>query len=169
MTNLDAKEILRLEYLRIVDRLGEVDPVSSPALYRELLDFIDGLYGLSGMSMEDNAEFYEKRAPAHPVGFTTEPALVGPAQPYEITTEPEDKAEKPEPSVEEYAPPVMNNPEPVEGPKAAPALTKEVVRAALAKARKSGVNVTELLGELGYDNFSAVPAAKYGEIMERIG
>ena len=159
MTNLDAKEILRREYLRVVDRLGEVDPVTNPGLYKELLNAVDSLYNLSGMSLEDNAEFYEKYAPNHPVGFTTDigPTLVGPANPVELPSEPDEPEEE------------DKKPEPAEEPKAdAPALTKEVVRAALAKARKSGVNVTELLGELGYDNFSAVPAAKYGEIMERL-
>lgn len=147
MTNLDAKEILRREYLRVVDRLGEVDPVQNPTLYRELLSMIESLGWMSNTH----------RAEETPDTPTVDEIIA------------EVKAEKPEPSVEEYAPPVMNNPEPAEEPKIdAPALTKEVVRAALAKARKSGVNVTELLGELGYDNFSAVPAAKYGEIMERL-
>lgn len=154
MTNLDAKEILRREYLRVVDRLGEVDPVQNPTLYQELLSMIESLGWMSNTHQAGGAPA-DEATPVHP---TVDEIIA------------EVKAEKPEPSVEEYAPPVMNNPEPVEEPKTdTPALTKEVVRAALAKARKSGVNVTELLGELGYDNFSAVPAAKYGEIMERIG
>ena len=47
--------------------------------------------------------------------------------------------------------------------------TKEEVRAALAESRKRGVKVTELLGELGYDNFSAVPAGEYGAVMAKLG
>ena len=149
MTNLDAKEILRREYLRVVDRLGEVDPVTNSKLYLELLDI------LARLSWPYQAE---GQRPAEEPEPTVDEIIA------------EAKAEKPEPSVEEYAPPVMNNPEPAEEPKIdALALTKEIVRAALANARKNGTNVTELLGELGYDNFSAVPAAKYGEIMERIG
>lgn len=150
MTNLDAKEILRREYLRIVDRLGEVDPIQNPALYKELLDLIERL------------DWYARASEPGTVEKT-------PVRPTVDEIVEEVKAEKPEPSVEEYAPPVMNNPEPAEEPKIdVPTLTKEVVRAALAKSRKAGVNVTELLQEIGYDNFSAVPASKYGEIMERL-
>ena len=58
--------------------------------------------------------------------------------------------------------------EPVSEPVAEP-YTKEEVRAALAESRKRGVKVTELLGELGYDNFSAVPAGEYGAVMAKLG
>ena len=58
--------------------------------------------------------------------------------------------------------------EPVTEPMAEP-YTKEEVRAALAESRKRGVKVTELLGELGYDNFSAVPAGEYGAVMAKLG
>lgn len=148
MTNQDAKEILRREYLRVVDRLGEVDPVTNPKLYKELLCFVDNLYSLSGLSMDDTQKFYEK----FPVGFTGEPS------------------QTPEPYVEETPVTVMEpapDPEPAED--TGKSYSKEEVRAALAKGRKAGVNVTELLGELGYDNFSAVPAGKYGELMARLG
>ena len=47
--------------------------------------------------------------------------------------------------------------------------TKEEVRAALAESRTRGVKVTALLGELGYDNFSAVPAGEYGAVMAKLG
>ena len=66
-------------------------------------------------------------------------------------------------------------PEPVAEPVSEPApetgriYTKEEVRAALAESRKRGVKVTELLGELGYDNFSAVPAGEYGAVMAKLG
>ena len=65
--------------------------------------------------------------------------------------------------------------EPVAEPVAEPApetgrsYTKEEVRAALAESRKRGVKVTELLSELGYDNFSAVPAGEYGAVMAKLG
>lgn len=66
-------------------------------------------------------------------------------------------------------------PEPVAEPVSEPApetgriYTKEEVRAALAESRKRGVKVTALLGELGYDNFSAVPAGEYGAVMAKLG
>ena len=58
-------------------------------------------------------------------------------------------------------------PEPA--PETGRSYTKEEVRAALAESRKRGVKVTELLGELGYDNFSAVPAGEYGAVMAKLG
>ena len=70
-----------------------------------------------------------------------------------------------EPVSEPVAEPVA---EPVTEPVAEP-YTKEEVRAALAESRKRGVKVTELLGELGYDNFSAVPAGEYGAVMAKLG
>lgn len=45
----------------------------------------------------------------------------------------------------------------------------EEVRAALVDARRNkGVNVTELLKEFGVEHFSAFPAGKYGELMDRL-
>lgn len=69
-----------------------------------------------------------------------------------------------EPVSEPVAEPVA---EPV--PETGRSYTKEEVRAALAESRKRGVKVTELLGELGYDNFSAVPAGEYGAVMAKLG
>ena len=69
-----------------------------------------------------------------------------------------------EPVTEHVAEPVS---EPA--PETGRSYTKEEVRAALAESRKRGVKVTELLGELGYDNFSAVPAGEYGAVMAKLG
>ena len=54
-------------------------------------------------------------------------------------------------------------------PKTERGYTKEEVRAALAESRKRGVKVTALLSDLGYENFSAVPAGEYGAIMAKLG
>ena len=75
---------------------------------------------------------------------------------------------------EEAAPQTVPFPEPFPEPFAEPEpvaepYTKEEVRAAPAESRKRGVKVTELLGELGYDNFSAVPAGEYGAVMAKLG
>ena len=69
-----------------------------------------------------------------------------------------------EPVAEHVAEPVS---EPA--PETGRSYTKEEVRAALAESRKRGVKVTELLSELGYDNFSAVPAGEYGAVMAKLG
>lgn len=50
-----------------------------------------------------------------------------------------------------------------------PEYKMEDVRAALVAARrKKGVNVTELLLEFGVENFSAFPAGRYWELMQRL-
>lgn len=59
------------------------------------------------------------------------------------------------------------NPPPETG--AHPEYKMEDVRAALVAARrKKGVNVTELLREFGVENFSAFPAGRYWELMQRL-
>ena len=63
----------------------------------------------------------------------------------------------------------VSEPVPEPAPETGRIYTKEEVRAALAESRKRGVKVTELLGELGYDNFSAVPAGEYGAVMAKLG
>ena len=138
--------ILQKEYERLVSRIGEVDPLINPQTYKTLLECIDGLYALSGSELVDVSELMD-------VGAEKEPDPI---------------PEMEEPSVEEFKPPVMNvvKPEP-ETP--VHSFTKEEVRAALARARKNGTNVVELLGEFGYDNFSAVPAGTYPELMARLG
>lgn len=42
------------------------------------------------------------------------------------------------------------------------------VRKALVDAKGGGVNVKEILGSFGAENFAALPAAKYGELMARL-
>jgi hypothetical protein len=42
------------------------------------------------------------------------------------------------------------------------------VRKALVDAKGNGVNVKEILGSFGAENFGALPAAKYGELMARL-
>jgi hypothetical protein len=154
----NEKEILRKEYARLITRLEEVDPVQSPALYKELLEAIDSLYNLSGLYYEDSKEWYGD--------FKINPGVEIP-----VTTEP---------SAEEFRPPVMEPEEPeVEEPKVEEpeepkteepkTYKREDVRAALARARKKGVSVAELLSEFGVDNFTGLPAAKYGELMSKLG
>ena len=136
------KEILRREYERLIGRLEEIDPVVNPETYKTVLEAIDHL---AFLSKEHDI----------PVGImASEDMPVCPEPETEPITEPEEDPDEPDNEPEEDTPAVTYK--------------KEDVRAALAKARKSGTNVTELLGELGYDNFSAVPAGKYGEIMARI-
>ena len=158
---MTEKDILRKEYARLIGRLEEVDPVTNPGLFKGLLESIESLYNLSGLYYED-----VKNAYGVPTieGFNTPVA-------------------DDEPSEEEFHPPVMVTPEKTKEPYVEPTpfpeseetapmgktYTKEEVRAALAKSRKKGTNVTELLAEFGASNFTGLPAAKYGELMARLG
>lgn len=138
------KDVLRAKYNQLIDLLEETDPIKHPGEFVSVLDLLDRLHFSIDRQFDHN----------YPVPVNTAPAPV---------------TETAEPYVEETPVTVMepaSDPEPAKD--TGTSYTKEDVRAALAKARKSGVNVAELLGELGYDNFSAVPAGKYGEIMARL-
>lgn len=84
-------------------------------------------------------------------------------------TEPEDEDEEATESVASV-PAEEHTPDPAPDP-ADSGKTYEMteVRAALVAARKNGVNVTELLHEFGVENFSAFPAGRYGELMDKLG
>ena len=49
-----------------------------------------------------------------------------------------------------------------------PAFKMEEVRAALAKARGRGVNVSEIIRSFGADNFQQIPKNQYGAIMAKL-
>ena len=53
-------------------------------------------------------------------------------------------------------------------PEPEPAYTQAEVRAKLAEARRLGVNVAAIVREFGVENFTAIPATKYGELLERV-
>ena len=48
-----------------------------------------------------------------------------------------------------------------------PTLTKAEVRSKLLAHRKAGLNITALLQEFGCAGFNDIPAAKYGELLQR--
>jgi hypothetical protein len=141
----ELKTILEKEEERLINALPKVDAINQAETYNVILNNLTAIrYHIGELDEEEPEE--DSRV----IGVTPQ-----------------------EPSVEEFSPPVMapeETPEedtpPWEEP--APTYSREEVRAALAKARKTGLNVTELLSEYGVDNFSALPAGKYAEIMERI-
>ena len=169
---MTSVEIIGAEVTRLVNQLTGIDPVADTDRYHKIIDCAHGLMAL-GYTIDEHNQRIEDRKTAK------EYVMGGFINPDEIPVHPVDDP-FPEPSTEEYTAPVM---EPAvtttkiadSGPTVdklgdpAPTFTKEEVRAALAKSRKKGINVTELLCELGYDNFTAVPAAKYGEVMAKLG
>lgn len=153
----DSKEVMRREYARVVDRLGEVDPCSNPALYKELLEFINSLYAMSGLQFDDYVERRKIETKLERDAILAEPI----PEPIPEVEEPKaDPVPAPDP-----APAPEPEPEPEPEDKT---YSKEEVRAALAESRNKGVDVPALLKEFGYSNFSAVPAGKYSEIMTKL-
>lgn len=149
---------IRGEQVRVTDMLIKADPTSPE--YSKLLDSLHGLCSLlSRMNDDPNGIAIMDRPVCNEDCAVCEEATPDPAASVE---------QKPAEIVELH--PVENPfPEP-EAPAAEPAKTykKEEVRAALGEARKRGVNATELLRSLGYENFTSVPAAEYGTIMAKL-
>lgn len=146
---IDLTKLFDDEVQRMAEKLCAMDPGS--AAYGQMLSNMSDLIWLADRigpttrekpAVIDVTPAHVKKAVAEDLGLdTTE----------ETVSEPE-----PEPVAEP-------------APETGRSYTKEEVRAALAESRKRGVKVTELLGELGYDNFSAVPAGEYGAVMAKLG
>lgn len=97
---------------------------------------------------------------AHQLGWMTTPeetipSIVPDAPEPEIPAEP-DPSDEPEPE------------KPETGDDEEPAFKMEEVRAALAKARGRGVNVSEIIRSFGADNFQQIPKNQYGAIMAKL-
>ena len=146
---IDLTELFDNEIQRMARGLPVMDP--SSAAYGQMLSNLSDLVWLAyriGPATQEKPDVIDV-TPAHVKKAVEEDLGL-------------DTPEEPVP--EKVAEPVS---EPV--PETGRSYTKEEVRAALAESRKRGVKVTELLGELGYDNFSAVPAGEYGAVMAKLG
>lgn len=138
------RDVILAKYNQLIDKLDATDPVQHPQEFGAVLDMLDRMHFFMGrLSVEKHNVVHEigEAIPLH-IGTPVEPVVVEPT-------------EEPEPTEELEEP--------------AKTYSKEAVRAALARARKSGINVVELLGEYGVDNFSALPAGKYTDLMLRLG
>lgn len=150
---IDLTKLFDTEIQRMAERLCAMDPGS--AAYGQMLSNMSDLIWLADRrtlaaqekpAVIDITPAHVKKSVEEDLGLDT------PAEPVA------------EPVADPVAEPVA---EPT--PKTERSYTKEEVRAALAESRKRGVKVTALLGELGYDNFSAVPAGEYGAVMAKLG
>ena len=156
-----AQSFVAAEMTRMVIRQSELDPASYD--YKQLMENLSILAG-SAEAYEDIEQYLSMAAK----GIVS------------IDIYPEGKMEAEAPKSEpgdttcQITAPVKE-PDPEPAPKADPPAdlgkTYEMtdVRAALVDARRKGVNVTELLKEFGVENFSAFPAGRYGELMQRLG
>ena len=146
---IDLTELFDNEVRRMARSIPVMDP--SSAAYGQMLSNMNALFWL--------AEHLGTTAQEKPDVIDVTPAHVKKAVEEDLGLDTPE-----EPVSEPVAEPVS---EPA--PETGRSYTKEEVRAALAESRKRGVKVTELLGELGYDNFSAVPAGEYGAVMAKLG
>ena len=146
---IDLTKLFDTEIQRMAEKLCAMDPGS--AAYGQMLSNMNELIWLA-----DRIGLMTQEKPAV-IDIT--PAHVKKAVEEDLGLDTPE-----EPVAEPVAEPVS---EPA--PETGRSYTKEEVRAALAESRKRGVKVTELLGELGYDNFSAVPAGEYGAVMAKLG
>lgn len=150
---IDFTKLFGTEIQRMAEKLCAMDPGS--AAYGQMLSNMSDLIWLAdriGLMTQEKPDVIDV-TPAHVKKAVEEDlGLDTPEEPVA------------EPVTEHVAEPVS---EPA--PETGRSYTKEEVRAALAESRKRGVKVTELLGELGYDNFSAVPAGEYGAVMAKLG
>ena len=82
-----------------------------------------------------------------------------------MTMPPETTVPEPETPAE---PDPSDEPEPETGDDEEPAFKMEEVRAALAKARGRGVNVSEIIRSFDVNSFPEIPKNKYPDIMARL-
>ena len=149
---IDLTKLIDTELQRMTEKLCAMDPGS--AAYGQMLSNMSDLIWLADRraleAQEKTIEPKTDDTPAH-VKEAVEEAL---------------GLDTPDPAAEpELVPQAEEEPAPQTGR----SYTKEEVRAALAESRKRGVKVTALLADLGYENFSAVPAGEYGAIMAKLG
>lgn len=154
---IDLTKLFDNEVQRMAERLCAMDPGS--AAYGQMLSNMNELVWLA-----DRHALAAQEKPA-PIDITPAHVKKSVAEDLGLDT-PEEAAPQTEPFPEPFPEPFA---EPAPEPKTERSYTKEEVRAALAESRKRGVKVTALLGELGYDNFSAVPAGEYGAVMAKLG
>ena len=154
---IDFTKLFGTEIQRMSEKLCAMDPGS--AAYGQMLSNMTDLIWLAdriGLMTQEKPDVIDvtpahvKKAVEEDLGLDT----------------PEEAAPQTEPFPEPFPEPFA---EPAPEPKTERSYTKEEVRAALAESRKRGVKVTELLGDGGYDNFSAVPAGEYGAVMAKLG
>ena len=148
---IDLTKLFDDEIQRMAEKLCAMDPGS--AAYGQMLSNMSDLIWL--------ADRRTLAAQEKPAVIDITPAHVKKSVEEDLGLDtPEETAPQAEPVSEPVSKPA---------PETGRSYTKEEVRAALAESRKRGVKVTALLGELGYDNFSAVPAGEYGAVMAKLG
>lgn len=144
-------EFTKQEFIRLIDLLPQTDPRTNDYLtllhsiecFDSIANSIDEMDNLRRIDLAENR-----------------PAEVKP------TVEPEKIVELPTAPVEEPEKTAELPTAPVEEPKK----TYEApdIRAALVAAKAKGIEVKDILSAFGVDNFGALPASKYNDLMEAL-
>ena len=161
------------EIKRLIEKLHELEPGSLE--YSGILADLEQLVRVR-RNMDFNSEFVTPgELPANVPEKADDPKPVPPVEKANQTeaTPVNEELSKKEPAVEEAA----SEKAPAEAPKKTPGKKTETeqpkleaafVRGELAKARRKGVNVTEIVTSFGVDNFKDIPAERYPEILEKL-
>ena len=184
-------QVVRGELLRMLGMFAETDPRSieytqlmrnfeilsnQTDMYDEVVELLSGEEAKLAEVVEfptaipltdtgTDAGAGERDTGAHIVG-NSPPSESNQTKDREIEPQETPVSEEAAPSKAVVSQPDVNPPHENEKP---PEYKMEDVRAALVAARrKKGVNVTELLREFGVENFSAFPAGRYWELMQRL-
>jgi hypothetical protein len=154
-------EFTKNEFVRLIDLLPQTDPRSNDYLtllrsiecFDSIANSIDEMDGLRSLDL--SAERTEPRvvelATVKPIGVVGAFKEMPPTVPAEPAVE-----EKPEPA------PIEEKKEEEQ------TYDASTVRKALVDARSRGVDVKEILSGFGVANFGALPAAKYGALMDAL-
>lgn len=105
-------------------------------------------------------EFTRLLGAAHQLGWMSYPDALRPVDD-DVSEQVQPEPVEPETAPEEVQPETQTG---VDEPK----FTMVEVRAALAKARAKGVNVSEIVRSFGVESFPEIPASQYGAVMAKL-
>ena len=155
-------EYSRKEFRRLLDKVPETDP--STTAYHVLMQSIE-MFNAIALTIDDFLD---------PGGVPQQEQVIGVNNVKVVPfTAPDFPAETPEEQegheVAELVKKVVEA-QPAPPPEKAEekTYTSPEVRKALVDARGKGVNVKEILAGFGAENFQALPASKYGALMEAL-
>ena len=133
----------------------ELDTVKGPEMdtpeFRTLLKNLTDMEWL--LEKATGSCYAPPETPIQPAEPTVEPEPEKPTEPAPETPKPE-----PEPAPETEKPTGDDGPQ----------YKMEEVRAALAKARGKGVNVSEIIRSFGVDSFPQIDKSRYHEVMKKL-
>ena len=167
---MSKQDFIALEFLRLVSFINQTDPRSSQ--YGILLENIER-FGAAAVMFDELWQIFASY-------YGNEPEIIKPefkvVSVEEIKEEPEAEPQTEEPLVKEVPDsPMVEEPEMFETEEApaeeAPVYAEADVKKAIGKARADGKlpKIKDWLVEnWGVEGFSALPASKYGEAMEKL-